>query len=94
MSGYEDQMASIRARFVDRLREDNAALQALAQGDDPDRDARIGEIAHRIAGMSGLLGFPELTVLGKEADRAARDGVDRASIEPFIAAVARTVAAF
>ena len=89
---FEAEMARLKAQFVDRLREDAADLRALAAGEDADRDARIGEIAHRVAGMAALFGFDDLTTLGKLADRAAKTGENRAAIDDFIAAVGAAVA--
>lgn len=60
-----DPMASLRARFVDRLRDDLAELRSGA----PARP-----LVHRMAGTAGMLGFVELGRLADVVDAQLAEG--------------------
>lgn len=69
MSGFDDRMTQLRARFVARAREDRSALQEVARRGDR---ARLREIAHSLAGNGGIFGFPEISA----AASAVEDALD------------------
>jgi len=69
MTGFDDRMAELRTRFVERAKEDRAALTAaLVEGD----HAAVRRIAHSLAGNAGIFGFPGIT----DAARAIEDALD------------------
>lgn len=61
VSDLEDKLAPLRQRFLERLRGNLPALLALRE-DLEDEIARMELIAaaHKIAGMAGTMGYPEL----------------------------------
>lgn len=75
-------MDAFRARFRERCRTE--ALR-LASGPDAERRA----IAHRIAGMAGTLGYPELSALARRIDDAyaAGDQPSAAAVASLLQAV-------
>jgi len=64
----EDRMAALRQRFVDRCRDDLAALE---QGDGPERTI---EIVHRLSGSAGIFGFSRISEVAEQTETALRDG--------------------
>lgn len=64
MTPFEERMAALRLRFVDRAREECKAI-AAATGASLDRDT-LRRRAHAIAGSAGLFGFGDI---GEEAAR-------------------------
>lgn len=69
MSGFDDRMAQLRARFIVRAREDRNALR---EGGGAGDRARLREIAHSLAGNGGIFGFPEISA----AASAIEDALD------------------
>ena len=57
MTDFEARMAALRARLAERCREDRAAIsEALAN----DNRETLIDRAHKLAGIAGMLGAPEL----------------------------------
>lgn len=84
-----DPMAAFRQRFVERCREE---LQVVRSGD----DAQLRAAAHRIAGLAGTVGFPELSLLAGRVDDQLSGGgtanaADREALAAAMAALAREV---
>jgi HPt (histidine-containing phosphotransfer) domain-containing protein len=75
-----DPLAGLRARFIDRLRDD---LEVLSSGAPP------RPLVHRMAGTAGMLGFPDLGRLAAVVDdQLAQDQTpDRADWEALLAAM-------
>ena len=69
MTGFEDRMAALRARFVERAGEDRAVMSAALHAGD---HAAMRRIAHSLAGNAGIFGFTEIT----GAARAIEDALD------------------
>ena len=102
----QDPFARLRARFVERCREDRAALAALredagaalfARGSAS--RARVIEIAHRIAGGGGTFGYAALSeaayrldtsLIEAERDTAGGPGAAMGALED---ALSETIAA-
>ena len=90
---FEVQMAVLKGQFDRRLRHDSAELRSLRERPQANSEDRIGEIAHRVAGLAAMFGYDDLTVLAKLADNAVQTGDNASAIDNFVAAVARAVAA-
>lgn len=73
MTEPDDLVAQFRHRFVIRLHEEHDALHELAAT--PDR-AVIIERAHKLAGLAGMLGAPEVSDAAFAVEAAARSGAD------------------
>lgn len=65
----QDRMAALRQRFLQRLSQDYLRLTGL-DADALDADV-VKDIVHKIAGIAGTLGFPELSALALAVERAA-----------------------
>lgn len=76
MNALEAHLAALAARFGQRASADRAALaQALAAGD----FIAVRDIAHKLAGLAGMLGHPEVSEAALALETAAEDGRDLAS---------------
>jgi HPt (histidine-containing phosphotransfer) domain-containing protein len=74
-----DPLASLRRRFLARVVEDLAALDAGAEP---------GPLVHRLAGTAGTLGFAELSLLASIVDDQLAEGpADPADWETLVAAM-------
>ncbi|WP_395670331.1 Hpt domain-containing protein [Phenylobacterium sp.] len=74
-----DPLAPIRARFVERARED---LDKIRAGED------VRFLAHRMAGTAATLGFAEVGALAGRIDDQMADGAaDPADLAALIAAL-------
>lgn len=72
MSGFDDRIAQLRARFIVRAREDRNILREAQR--DGDR-ARLREIAHSLAGNGGIFGFPEISAAASAVEDALDENV-------------------
>ncbi|HWV13075.1 MAG TPA: Hpt domain-containing protein [Sphingobium sp.] len=61
-------MMAVRDKFIARCREERAQLAAPEQLDERNF-GRIGEAAHKIAGLAGTLGFSSLGEAAAQVDR-------------------------
>ena len=69
----DEQMAGLRARFLERLEEDRARLEAaIAAGD----EAVIRALVHRISGAAGMFGYAALSDRAAEVEEALDEGAD------------------
>lgn len=69
MSGFEDRMEQLRARFILRAQDEQAAIATAVAAMDRDEVKRI---AHGLSGSAGVFGFAEI---GNEA-QAVEEAVD------------------
>ncbi len=70
MSGIEDRLSLLRARFLERARSDAEALAAALQSGDI---ATISRLAHGIAGNAGLFGFPDVSAEASSLEYAIEE---------------------
>lgn len=78
MTAFDARMAQLRARFLDRAREDRARLvSAMAAGD----TGEIRRIAHSLAGSGGVFGFPEVSACARRVEEKADGPLDTAGLE-------------
>ena len=68
MTGFGERMTELRARFLDRIAADRAALEAAERASD---SPEIRRIAHGLAGAAGIFGFPEISEAASAVDQAA-----------------------
>lgn len=66
-AGFDERMAALRERFLERAASDRVALAAAGEAGD---FAAIRDLAHRLAGVAGTLGFPEISVLARALEDA------------------------
>ena len=71
MTEFDDKMAELRQRFVDRCPAWLGDLDAALDARDGEAVARL---AHRLAGNAGMFGYPELSEAAAELESAAIDG--------------------
>jgi HPt (histidine-containing phosphotransfer) domain-containing protein len=70
MNDFEDRLASLRTRFRARLAADVAWMeQTVAHQPTASQLKELGSRAHKLAGISGSLGFPEIALAAKPLDR-------------------------
>ena len=91
MSALDTHLAALSARFGHRAAADRAALaQALAAGD----FIAVRDISHKLAGLAGMLGHPEVTDAALALETAAEKGRDlvspAAELDAALATVGRT----
>ena len=67
MSLDDDRMAALRQRFVAAAGEQAEQIEALLQAGDL---AAVRQLAHSLAGRSGMFGFADLGDLARLADEA------------------------
>lgn len=79
-----DPLASVRARFAARVRQDLAVIDAGS----PDA---VRQATHRLAGLAGTLGYADLGRLAMAADEALQAGGDAG---PELAALRAAMADF
>ena len=73
MTALDAHLAALSARFGQRAAADRAALaQALAAGD----FIAVRDISHKLAGLAGMLGHPEVTDAALALEMAAEEGRD------------------
>lgn len=58
MTGFDEKMAGLRARFVVRAGEDRARLEAALAALDR---VELKRLAHGLSGSAGIFGFPQIT---------------------------------
>ena len=67
MNDFEQRMATLKARFIERAAADRGALADAWTA----RDAEaIRRISHSLAGNAGMFGFPELSATARELEEA------------------------
>jgi len=92
MTDFDDRMAALRARMVGRMAEDAAAIEALAR--DPAGRAELIDRVHKLAGIAGSLGFPEVSREAKACEQAlAGPGEAARIVAPLTAALHAAVEA-
>lgn len=62
-------LAALRVRFLDRCRRDLRRLEDGVRGEELDL------LVHRLAGIAGVFGFPEVSEIAGRIDRARSEGV-------------------
>lgn len=72
-----DPLAALRARFIERTRQDGDALETAFRSGD---DAVVQHLAHNLAGAAGVFGFGDLGDAARTIDDAYAAG-DRPSSE-------------
>jgi HPt (histidine-containing phosphotransfer) domain-containing protein len=68
LSDFDESYQRLKRRFIDRCREDLAAIAA-----DPD-PARLRPVVHRLSGAAGTFGFHDLSILAGEVDDVLVEG--------------------
>lgn len=92
MSEGPDLLAGLRRRFGVRLREERAAILALAARDDGAARADLVERAHKLAGIAGMLGAGEVGEAALRLEDAILAGEDHAAaVEALDAAIALAI---
>lgn len=66
MSEQLSRLAAIRTRFLERLAEQRLELERLSRLEGGNFEAQ--EIVHKIAGMAGSLGFPDLSAAASKVE--------------------------
>ncbi len=83
MTSDDAWLAPLRARFANRLGDELAAFrEAEARGD----TQVIIDRAHKLAGLAGMMGAPEMGEAALQLEEAARSGTDHAA--PLAALIA------
>ena len=79
MSGWDERMEQLRARFRARAAEDRARLvTALGSGD----RAAVRSIAHGLSGSGGTFGFPEVSAAAETVELLAEpEGAEERLLE-------------
>ena len=78
MSAFDARMAQLRARFLDRARDERARLvSAMAAGD----IAEIRRIAHSLSGSGGVFGFPRISASAQQVEEKADGPPDAAGLD-------------
>ena len=81
----DEQMASLRVQFRERLGEDRARLEAAVTAGD---EAVIRTVVHRISGAGGMFGFGSLSDRAAEVEEALDEETDvRALVERLLAEI-------
>ncbi|MFO6445940.1 Hpt domain-containing protein [Erythrobacter sp. NE805] len=87
MTSDEDWLAPLRAKFANRLPGEIEALRAAWAR--RDRETII-ERAHKLAGLAGMVGAPEVGETALQLEESARSGADYAGqLSQLIAAIER-----
>ncbi|MXP42076.1 hypothetical protein GRI75_10535 [Altererythrobacter soli] len=71
MTDYDQKMSELRARFRERLAgelEDLCRFSAATAS--PHDLASLRDKVHRLAGLSGTMGYPEISAIAKRLDEA------------------------
>jgi HPt (histidine-containing phosphotransfer) domain-containing protein len=72
MAEQADPFSGVRARFRDRLIQDRVQLAAASMC--PSCEDQIVGIVHRLAGLAGTLGYPDLSDSAKFLEELLQDG--------------------
>ncbi|CDO36956.1 Hpt domain-containing protein [Novosphingobium mathurense] len=98
MSDLEDRLTPLRLRFIERLHGNLPALLELRPklGDDASRTEVIA-IVHKIAGMAGTMGFPDLGAAARKleeclVDRPGETATARADLDDLADRITAVVA--
>lgn len=86
MSELEHRLAALRAKFVERLKEDRQSLEP-ATVDPTSEDFR--HIVHRLAGTAGTMGFPQVSAKAATLEQQMLAGA--VSVEAELAALRATM---
>lgn len=70
----DDRFDAIRRRFIARLGQNEVELHRLAT--DPEAGQSIVEIVHKIAGIAGSLGYPELSRVALDHEKSTLENPD------------------
>lgn len=81
MTGIEERVAALRARFLARAASDRTALEAAWEAGDY---VEVQRVAHALAGAGGVFGFGEISRAARRVDEATT-----AEIEPLLADLLR-----
>ena len=73
MSGFEDKMVQLRARFVIRAGEERAQLAAALEIMDR---AEMRRLSHGLSGSAGIFGFPAIGLDAQAVEEAVDEGAD------------------
>lgn len=85
MTGNDAWLAPLRARFLARLGEELAAFRAASEGGETDA---IIDRAHKLAGLAGTLGWPDVGEAALHLEERARSGAGYApELAALIAAI-------
>lgn len=74
----DERISALRSRFVQRARDDRAALQLCREQNDR---VSVRDLAHRLAGVAATFGFPEIGNAAFEV----QDALDRDKSEDALA---------
>lgn len=84
MTDINAALAPIRERFRSRCAEDAASLRsALAQ----EEDALARSLSHRLAGLAGTIGFPDISNAAADLEEAIDAALPRARVAEEAAAL-------
>lgn len=84
-AGFDERMAALRERFLERARNDATELAAAERAGD---GGAVRSIAHKLAGVAGTLGFPQISVMAREVEEAA-DADLFAALERLLTSIGR-----
>ena len=90
MNPLEERMAALRARFVERAREERVAIAEAMDGALA-RDA-LRRRGHSIAGTAGLFGFDEIGEDAKALEEAIDEDASDREVRALAAALERQLA--
>jgi HPt (histidine-containing phosphotransfer) domain-containing protein len=87
VSEFDESYRRLKQRFIERCREDLAAI-----GADP-APARLRPVVHRLSGAAGTFGFHDLSILAGEVDDVLVEGgvPTRDHVGRLVAELERTV---
>ncbi len=76
MTATDDPLAALRARFLERCRDDLAVLEGvLADPHGPQR-SDLKFTVHRLSGTAGVFGFADLSALAAPIDECLHEALD------------------
>lgn len=84
MTEFNNQIAALRRRFLDRTEGDLVTLVAAVERGDFEQ---IRSISHRIAGIAGVFGFPELGAKARFIEDALELGAPEEIMRPLYASL-------
>lgn len=70
----DDPLLAVRQQFRTRCADDLRSLRAAIRDPDAFVTPAFQRMVHRISGIAGSLGFPQLSTLAAEIERACRQG--------------------
>lgn len=77
MSGFDDKMAQLRTRFLERAKDERAQLIAATATMDR---AEILRLSHGLSGSAGVFGFPAISLHAQAVEEALDEGADEQEV--------------